>query len=106
MQHCNKPILPTFLCIHAYIFLFDCLKTREWYKQRSVEAPGEKELADLLEVRFVHGCYASLAEAVYLPLLLLNMRKNSVSLRRLDPFETKSLDLRNIFCRCYLVNTR
>ena len=27
-------------------------------------------------------------------------------LRRLGSFETKSLDLRNIFCRSYLVNTR
>ena len=27
-------------------------------------------------------------------------------LRRFDSFETKSLDLRNTFCRCYLVNTR
>ena len=28
------------------------------------------------------------------------------NLRRLGSFETKSLDLRNIFCRSYLVNTR
>ena len=54
------------------------MKTREWYRRHSVEAPDKEGVAGSLEVHFVHGCCASLAEAANLPLLLLNMSKNSV----------------------------
>ena len=40
------------------------------------------------------------------PLIIIKFILQSLNLRRLGSFETKSLDLRNIFCRSYLVNTR
>ena len=51
------------------------MKTREWYKRHSVAVPGKGVAAGLLEVHFVRGCCASLAEDANLPLLLLNMGK-------------------------------
>ena len=56
------------------------METREWYRRHSVEAPGKEGVAGLLEVHFVRGCCASLAEAANLPLLLLNMGKNNVNI--------------------------
>ena len=79
---------------------------------------GWGDVTEFLSTVFLRFIVSSKKRQIVSALVILKDNKNvkednsslkfyaNLSLRRFDSFETKSLDLRNTFCRYYLVNTR